>query len=216
MSMPARASINACSGKHDEGQPKQRPACEALDEEELVATDRRDAVARLRLAAVPPAARCGAQYPGIARPRHSGFLSAQASADSRLKTWQRNARVVRCMGMPRKSVQPEDSPPPQQQLVERKCLVCEWEGEQVELPGPDPDCPWCHAPTSALQVLPLPDGVSLPDVPRGKNPFAAALGRLGARKGGEARARALSPRRRKEIARNAALARWKTTPRKKR
>jgi hypothetical protein len=54
------------------------------------------------------------------------------------------------------------------------------------------------------------------DVPQGKNPFASALGRLGARKGGEARARALSPKRRKEIARNAALARWNAKPPKKR
>ena len=117
--------------------------------------------------------------------------------------------------MPRKRLQPEDPGWPQRQLVQRKCRVCEWEGEQVELPGADPDCPWCHGPTDAVQVLPLPGGVSLPDVPRGKNPFAAALGRLGARKGGQARARALSPKRRKEIARKAALSRWKAKPRKK-
>jgi hypothetical protein len=115
--------------------------------------------------------------------------------------------------MPRKRSQPEW---PERQLVQRKCRVCEWEGEQVELPGADPDCPWCHGPTDAVQVLPLPGGVSLADVPRGKNPFATALGRLGARKGGEARARALSSKRRKEIARNAALARWKSKPSKKR
>lgn len=94
--------------------------------------------------------------------------------------------------------------------------MCEWEGEQVELPGADPDCPWCHGPTEAIQTLRLPGGVSLPDVARGKNPFAAALGRLGARKGGEARARVLSPKRRKEIARKAALARWNAAPAKKR
>lgn len=94
------------------------------------------------------------------------------------------------------------------QLVRRKCLVCEWEGEQVERPGLDPDCPWCHAPTDALEVLPLPGGVTLSDMPAGKNPFASALGRLGAKKGGEARARALSPRRRKQIAQQAAKARW--------
>lgn len=116
--------------------------------------------------------------------------------------------------MPPKRI-PESPAFAQRQLVQRHCRVCEWEGEQVELPGADPDCPWCHGPTEAVQVLPLPDGVAL-DVPRGKNPFAAALGRLGARKGGEARARALSPKRRKEIARNAALARWKTNPAKKR
>jgi hypothetical protein len=41
-----------------------------------------------------------------------------------------------------------------------------------------------------------------------KNPAAVALGRLGGRKGGPARARKLSSARRKEIARKAARARW--------
>lgn len=118
--------------------------------------------------------------------------------------------------MPRKRSQPTGSAWPERELVQRKCRVCEWEGEQVELPGADPDCPWCHGPTEAIQTLRLPGGVSLPDVARGKNPFAAALGRLGARKGGEARARVLSPKRRKEIARKAALARWNAAPAKKR
>ena len=42
----------------------------------------------------------------------------------------------------------------------------------------------------------------------GKNPAAVALGRLGGRKGGKARAAKLSPERRREIARMAARARW--------
>ena len=41
-----------------------------------------------------------------------------------------------------------------------------------------------------------------------KNPAAVALGRLGGKKGGKARAAALSPERRSEIARKAAAARW--------
>jgi hypothetical protein len=41
-----------------------------------------------------------------------------------------------------------------------------------------------------------------------KNPAAVALGRLGASKGGKARAEKLSPERRKEIASKAAKARW--------
>lgn len=41
-----------------------------------------------------------------------------------------------------------------------------------------------------------------------KNPHAVALGRLGGRKGGEARAAKLTPKRRSEIARKAANARW--------
>lgn len=42
-----------------------------------------------------------------------------------------------------------------------------------------------------------------------KNPAAVALGKLGGKKGGDARAAKLSPKRRKEIAEKAARARWK-------
>ena len=42
----------------------------------------------------------------------------------------------------------------------------------------------------------------------GQNPHAVALGRLGGLKGGEARAAALSPRKRSQIAAKAAKARW--------
>jgi hypothetical protein len=42
-----------------------------------------------------------------------------------------------------------------------------------------------------------------------KNPAAVALGRLGGLRGGPARAKKLSKKRRKEIARKAAKARWK-------
>jgi hypothetical protein len=103
---------------------------------------------------------------------------------------------------------PRDPSWPSRNLVQRKCRVCEWEGEQVELAGADPDCPWCHGPTEALQVLPLPGGITVSGIPHAKNPFASALGRLGAKKGGDARARALSGKRRSEIARKAARARW--------
>jgi len=41
-----------------------------------------------------------------------------------------------------------------------------------------------------------------------KNPAAVALGRLGGLKGGKARAEKLSSKKRKEIARKAALKRW--------
>jgi hypothetical protein len=41
-----------------------------------------------------------------------------------------------------------------------------------------------------------------------KNPAAVALGRLGGLKGGKARASALSGRRRREIAKRAAIKRW--------
>jgi len=42
----------------------------------------------------------------------------------------------------------------------------------------------------------------------GKNPAAVALGRLGGKVGGKARAAKLTPERRKEIARKAAETRW--------
>ncbi len=42
----------------------------------------------------------------------------------------------------------------------------------------------------------------------GKNPAAVALGRLGGKKGGAARAAKLSPKKRKQIAQMGAAARW--------
>ncbi len=44
---------------------------------------------------------------------------------------------------------------------------------------------------------------------RPKNPAAMALGRLGGLKGGKARAKKLSPRKRTQIARKAAARRWR-------
>lgn len=49
----------------------------------------------------------------------------------------------------------------------------------------------------------------MPQTLKKKNPAAIALGKLGASKGGKARAKKLSAKRRKEIARNAVEARWK-------
>ena len=43
----------------------------------------------------------------------------------------------------------------------------------------------------------------------GKNPAAVALGRLGGMKGGKARAKKLNAEERSEIARKAAVARWR-------
>lgn len=45
--------------------------------------------------------------------------------------------------------------------------------------------------------------------PSDKNPHAVALGRLGGKKGGKARAEKLTPEQRSEISRKAAKARWK-------
>ena len=48
-----------------------------------------------------------------------------------------------------------------------------------------------------------------PPVDDGKDPAAVSLGRKGGLKGGKARADSLSAKRRKEIAKKAASARWK-------
>jgi hypothetical protein len=90
------------------------------------------------------------------------------------------------------------------EVVVRRCKVCEWEGELIEPPGANPDCPWCHGPTERKATLAASTGVVPPD----KNPHAAALGRLGGLKGGHARAQALTPTQRRRIASRAARARW--------
>jgi hypothetical protein len=88
--------------------------------------------------------------------------------------------------------------------VRRRCLVCDAETDVTEPAGTDeigPPCDACHAPTERLRII--------EEIARVPNPHAAALGRLGGLKGGPARAAVLSPRRRREIARAAALARWR-------
>jgi len=52
------------------------------------------------------------------------------------------------------------------------------------------------------------DGTPLEDPDAGKNPHAVALGRMGGKKGGKARAEKLSPAKRKAIAKKAARKRW--------
>ena len=65
----------------------------------------------------------------------------------------------------------------------------------------------------AKMVVDLATGeVADKDPDEGKNPHAVALGRLGGQKGGKARAKRLSGRKRKEIARRAARARWSKNP----
>lgn len=89
--------------------------------------------------------------------------------------------------------------------VRRRCLVCDaleevWEAADTDEIGPQ--CSRCHAPTERIAEL------ERRRVTRAVNPHAAALGRLGGLKGGPARAARLSPRRRRDIARAAARARW--------
>ena len=89
--------------------------------------------------------------------------------------------------------------------VRRRCLVCDWEEDRREPEGTDeigPSCGRCGAPTERIAV------VARHRLDATRNPHAAALGRLGGLKGGPARAARLSARRRREIARAAARARW--------
>ena len=90
------------------------------------------------------------------------------------------------------------------QLVTRRCRVCEWQGERIEAPGADTDCPWCHAPTRCVRAVALAERRR----PVGVSVHAAALGRRGGLKGGRARAAALPAQRRRQIAQLAARARW--------
>jgi len=88
--------------------------------------------------------------------------------------------------------------------AERKCLVCDWTG-YVQKPADTPEigvlCASCRAPTERVSIR--------RSLLRPANLHAVALARLGAAKGGRARADALTASRRQEIARVAALARWR-------
>lgn len=91
-------------------------------------------------------------------------------------------------------------------VARRQCLVCDAIQEALENEETDeigPPCSSCHAPTERMAI------VARGAIP--KNPLAAEIGRLGGLKGGRARAKALSPQRRRDIARKAARARWRRT-----
>ena len=60
----------------------------------------------------------------------------------------------------------------------------------------------------AREVVEAAIGEPLTKPSKGKNPAAVALGRLGGLKGGKARAKKLSAKKRKEIAVKAARKRW--------
>lgn len=61
----------------------------------------------------------------------------------------------------------------------------------------------------AHEVVEAAIGEPLTKSSKGKNPAAVALGRLGGLKGGVARAKKLSKKRRRQIAQKAAKSRWK-------
>ena len=62
---------------------------------------------------------------------------------------------------------------------------------------------------TAFESLQAITGPPAEEAPQKKNPAAVALGRLGGLKGGKARAEKLSTKKRSEIAKKAADARWK-------
>lgn len=64
----------------------------------------------------------------------------------------------------------------------------------------------------ASRITEIATNEDAPPEDDGKNPAAVALGRLGGKKGGAARAANLTPERRKEIAQKAAAARWSKKP----
>jgi hypothetical protein len=91
----------------------------------------------------------------------------------------------------------------QRRLVHRACAVCEWQGMAVETGTRAGECPWCHAPTRILNEEWL-----VAD-PAAAKTQAAEFGRQGGLVGGRIRAQRLSAKRRAEIARQAAQARWR-------
>ncbi len=64
------------------------------------------------------------------------------------------------------------------------------------------------ANVSAFNIVAQATGETPPAQEPEKNPAAVALGRLGGLKGGKARAESLSAKKRSEIAKKAAKARW--------
>jgi hypothetical protein len=60
----------------------------------------------------------------------------------------------------------------------------------------------------AFSIVELATSEDVPVTEDGKNPAAVALGRLGGLKGGKARANSLTAKKRSEIAKKAAAARW--------
>ena len=64
----------------------------------------------------------------------------------------------------------------------------------------------------AKYILDVSTGEAEKIEPPKKNPHAQALSKLGASKGGKARAKALSARKRSAIAKSGAKARWKLSP----
>jgi hypothetical protein len=67
----------------------------------------------------------------------------------------------------------------------------------------------CDINQLAFTIIAEATGTAVPPKPeREKNPAAVALGKLGAAKGGQARAAKLTPEERSAVARKAARARW--------
>ena len=62
--------------------------------------------------------------------------------------------------------------------------------------------------SAVFQIVQEATGQAPPEPPDTRNPAAVALSKLGASKGGKARAASLSTRKRRDIAKKAAQSRW--------
>jgi hypothetical protein len=92
------------------------------------------------------------------------------------------------------------------QVVERSALEARLAADGLPaLFGTAP----CAAGNMAASIVAQATGESVQTSGQAKNPAAVALGRLGGLKGGKARAKSLPAKKRKEIAKKAAAARWK-------
>ena len=132
---------------------------------------------------------------GVAESAYSVLLGWARNSRARNRPWENGILLPMRSSIPHPSVV--------HITAERRCLVCDFTEEVRELETTDaigPPCSQCHAPSERIRILAR--HLAAP------NPHAAALGRLGGLKGGPARAAALSARRRREIARAAARARW--------
>lgn len=63
----------------------------------------------------------------------------------------------------------------------------------------------------AKEIIDIATGEAPPEPPDMRNPHAVALSKLGASKGGKARAKKLTAKKRAEIAKKAATTRWRKT-----
>ena len=112
------------------------------------------------------------------------------------------------LGMPKRPSKQKDT----KQLARKVLDAVVPDAEPPKKPAPNKSKPPRPAKKRDVQDIERADseGMAQPQglPPKKKNPAAVALGRLGGKKGGDARAAKLSPAKRKAIAKKAAAKRW--------